>query len=301
MLVAGQGRPSHRPAGPAASQPTSNLTGPRIVDFGDGIQINYVERQVEVEGEVILREGPLELFAYAKAPAPKEHESIVLVRAKSQRVFMAIGLIGATPGMTMRWFPETQTLRNPTGDPIDVRVRYKDAGRERSAAATDWMLDARARKPMPPTHWVFCGSERSESGGFAANMEGTLITVVDFTSSVLALPQRHSDADSDLWLAANSEVIPPVGTRVTILLRPMSTEIVLHVAASGELRVEGQAVARKDFADWLRQRTAGWVDRASARIEVEGEKSAAAEAAARVRRELTEIGLDPSRIQLKGS
>jgi len=298
-LVAGQQRPASAPA-TASSQPTSTSpAGPRIVDFGDGIKINYVERQVEVQGEVILREGPLELFAYCKAPAPKEHESIVLVKARPQRIFMALGLIGATPGVTMRWNPETQTLREPTGDPIDVQIRYFDGKRDRRVAATEWMLDASKRKPMPRTHWIFCGSERSDSGEFAANMEGTLVTVVDFTTSVLGLPQRHSDADAELWLMANPEVIPPVGTAVSLILRPLPTEIELRVDASGAYFVDGQRMPIGDLRSSLTHRTAGWIERATVMIETSEAKPAAAEVVDRLKRELSEIGFEESRIRFK--
>lgn len=298
-LIAGQQRPASRPA-EATSRPSADAPGPRIVDFGEGIKINYIDRQVEVAGQVILREGPLELFAYAKAPAPKEHESIVLVRAKPERVFMALGLIGATPGKPLRWFPETETLRAATGDPIDVLVRYREDGREHTVPAVNWMLDAGTRKPMPPTHWLFCGSERSESGEFAANMEGTLVTVVDFTTSVLGLPQQHSDADSELWLMANGSAIPPVGTPVTLLLRPMPTLIQLRLAGSDAVFVDRQRIPRNELSATMRRRTAGWVDRATVEIASEEGKTKS-EAESALRRELAELGINATRILVRES
>lgn len=279
----------------AQSQPATQPAGPRIVDFGDGIKINYRERQVEVAGEVILREGPLELFAYCKAPAPKEHESIVLIPAKPQRIFIALGLIGATPGVSTRWFPETQTLRNATGDPIEVLVRYKDGKTEATVHATRWMLDAGNRKPMPATHWIFCGSERSDSGGFAADMEGTLVTVVDFTTSVLSLPQRHSDADAELWLVANSEEIPAIGTPVTLILRPISTEVTIEIDKGGRFRIDGRVYPLGDLRRHMEARLAGWVDRATIAISQPDGPEAAAYA--RLVTQLTELGVAKDRIQ----
>jgi len=34
----------------------------------------------------------------------------------------------------------------------------------------------------------------------------------------------HSDSDSSLWLAANSDAIPAIGTPVTLILRPVEKE-----------------------------------------------------------------------------
>jgi len=270
--------------------------GPQVVDFGDGIQINYIDRQVEVAGEVILREGPLELFAYSKAPAPKEHESIVLVRARPQRVFMALGLIGATPGTTTRWFPDTQTVREASGDPIDVRVRYQAGRRERTVPATDWMLDAAARKPMAATHWIFCGSERSEQGGFGADAEGTLVTVVDFTTSVMALPHRHSDSDEELWLVANSTEIPPIRTKVTLILRPLSTQVTVEIEGEDRFRVDGKTHNRAELRQVLASRTAGWVDRATLRIELSEGGKASKATVAWLTREASDIGIPASQV-----
>lgn len=299
VMIAGQQRPANKPL--AASMPSSAPAGPRIVDFGEGIKINYIDRQVEVAGEVILREGPLELFAYAKAAAPKEHESIVLVRSKPERVFMALGLVGATPGKPLRWFYETETLRPASGDPVDVLVRYREGKRDRVVQAVEWMLDAGTRKPMQSTHWLFCGSERSETGEFAANMEGTLVTVVDFTTSLLSLPQQHSDADSELWLMANERAIPPLGTPVTILLRPKSTTVHVRLIGANEAEIDGQRMARKDVRAAVQHCTVGWVDRALVVIEVDRKADVQSTTMSEIElsRELQTLGIDSSRITVK--
>ncbi len=299
VMIAGQQRPANTPV--AASGPASAPTGPRIVDFGEGLKINYIDRQVEVAGEVILRDGPLELFAYAKAAAPKEHESIVLVRSKPERVFMALGLIGATPGKPLRWFYETETLRPATGDPIEVLVRYRDGKNEREVHATDWMLDAAARKPMPRTHWIFCGSERTESGEFAANMEGTLVTVVDFTTSLLSLPQQHSDADSELWLIANERAIPPLGTPVTLLLRPKSTMIHVRLISASEAEVDGRRMPLKEVRAAVQHYTFGWVDRAHVVVGIDPRANAQTTTKSEIElsKELEMLGIASSRISAK--
>lgn len=202
----------------ATSQPS--ISAGRVVSFQPGIRIDYRVPQVEVDGEVILREGALELFAYAKAPTPKEHESIVLLRSSPESIFQALGLIGLAPGKPMRYFPETRKTRAPTGDGVDVFVRYEKGGQVVEDSACSWMFDVQKKQPMARTHWLFTGSERLADGAFAANLEGTVVTVVDFPSALLALPALHADADSDLWLKANTDAIPPIATKVVLVLRP---------------------------------------------------------------------------------
>jgi hypothetical protein len=252
----------------ATSRPTSGPARGRIVPYARGIRINYPDAQVEIDAEVILREGPLELFAYSKAPNPKEHESILLLYSSPERIYEALGLLGLNPGKPMRYFPDTQKVRMPTGDPVEVLVRYDEKGAAREVSACDWMLNLKTEKPMGRTHWLFTGSERLEDGTFMANIDGTIVTVVDFTSSVLGLPERHSDSDPELWLVANTDAIPPERTKVTLILRRIPTEISIRIDASGRILANGELRRQEELPDWLRTHTSGWSDRAKLRLDV---------------------------------
>lgn len=200
------------------SEARSTPTG-KVVDYGPGLKIDYRVPQVEIDSEVVLRKGALELFAYSRAQVPKEHESILRTNVSCERIYQALGLIGLTPGRPMRYDEKTKMVELPSGDPVDVFVRYEIDGKMREHSACDWMLDAAKKAPMAPTHWLFTGSRREEDGTFAANIEGTLVTVVDFPTSLLGLPASHSESDSQLWLLANTDAIPPVGASVTLILR----------------------------------------------------------------------------------
>ena len=209
--------PLRHEAQSTAVEPTPR---PRVVDFKPGIRIDYRVPQVEIDGKVILREGELELFAYSKAPTPKEHETILLLTAKPESIFFALGLIGLSPGKPMSYDWETQVTTPPSGDPIDVWVRYEHGGKTVERSACDWMLDLDRQAPMEKTHWLFAGSRHTEDGRFFADIDGTVVTVVNFDSALLTLPGLHSDSNASLWLAANTEAIPPIGARVTLILRP---------------------------------------------------------------------------------
>jgi len=215
--------PDSKTAAPTSTDDTDDAgpgDRPRVVDYTPQIRIDYSVPQVEVRGVVGLRRGALELFAYSRAPVPKEHETIVVLDAEPLRIHEALGLIGLAPGKPMQYFPETGEVRLPSGDPVDVFVRYSRDGEVFEDAAWDWMMDLAAEAPLTPRSWVFAGSQRTEDGRFAANVEGTVATVVNFTSALLALPADLSDVDSELWLGAKTEAIPPEGTAVTLILRP---------------------------------------------------------------------------------
>jgi hypothetical protein len=204
---------------PVAQVATSAPSGPRIVEYAPGLRIDYRVPQVEIDAEVILREASLELFLYSKAPTPKEHESILKTQVPAHRIFEALGLIGFQPGKPMRYSQETDTVRPASGDPVAVFVRYAKDGREIEEPATNWMMDASTKKTMAPVNWLFTGSEKTQEGDFAADVEGTTICVVDFPRSLLSLPSSHTSSDAELWLKANTEKIPPLRTKVVVVLR----------------------------------------------------------------------------------
>lgn len=189
------------------------------VDYKPGIVLNYPKLQVEVASQVILRRGDLELFAWSKAPVPKEHESILMVDAQPSDVYDALGLMGLTPGTPPRYDVEAQRPIPATGDRVEVLVRYKKKRRSVEHSICDWAIDKSREAPMTPRDWVFCGSYRTEQGAFVADSEGTLVTVVDFPSSLLSLAETHSESNADLWLVANTDAIPEEGTPVTLILR----------------------------------------------------------------------------------
>ncbi len=206
----------------AESRPkASRQVTPQRVAYKSGITLDYETVQVEIASKVILRQGELELFAWSRAPVPKEHETILLVDAKPSDIFEALGLIGLTPGTPPHFDLETRTAHAATGDRVDVLVRYTKGGRDVEHSICDWAIDKSREAPLAHRFWRFCGSHRTEKGAFAADIEGTLVTVVDFPTSLLALAESHSESNADLWLVANTDAIPEVGTPVTLILRPV--------------------------------------------------------------------------------
>jgi hypothetical protein len=221
LMATGCAAPEPQP-GQATTAPSRPAA--KVVEPGPGIRIDFRVPQVEIESRVILREGPLELFAYAKSPTPKEHESVLKTDVSPEVIYGALGLVGLRPGHTTRYFPETQKVRYASGDEVEVLVRYQRDGKAVEESACGWMRDMQTKKAMKQTRWLFSGSERLEDGAFQANIEGTVVTVVDFPSSLLSLGASHSSSDAELWLTALTEAIPAIGTPVTLILRPVPSK-----------------------------------------------------------------------------
>jgi hypothetical protein len=104
-------------------------------------------------------------------------------------------------------------------------------------------------RPLDRLPWIFTGSVLLEDGSIAADYEGTVVAVVDFSSSLIALSERHSDSNEELWLEPHTAAIPPVGTKCTLLLRPGPLEVTLD--ATGRVRLAGRRMTRGALAGEL--------------------------------------------------
>jgi hypothetical protein len=134
-------------------------------------------------------------------------------------VFQAMGLIGIEPGSPMgydetaeKWFP-------PTGDPLRVQVGYLAGDTPRVEPIEAWLRGVETQLPPGSLPWVFAGSRTLEDGEFAADDEGTVLCVVDFDTALITVGALHSADNEELWLEANTDAIPPVGTPVVIEIR----------------------------------------------------------------------------------
>ena len=173
---------------------------------------------VILDTEVVLRQGQLEMFACLKGT--KEHESIISVNTEALMVHAALMAIGAKPGTPVEFAPK---YKSATGPEIEIRLLWTDAqGKRHKDRAQDWIRDSTTRKAM--THpFVFAGSSmwKDPAGEqhYAAE-GGDLICVSNFPSATIDLPIKSSQSSGGLVFEALTEKIPPIGTRVRMVLMP---------------------------------------------------------------------------------
>lgn len=238
-------QPFTRPTtGPATSQP-------RVAKFQPGVRINWTQRQVEADVTVIMREGAIELFACS--PKQREHESVVRFEGLPTHLYQAMGLIGLTPGHPDR-FDDNGKFVVASGDFVDVEVRYLSPdGQTQQVPIERWLKPAEGDAPIGRLPWVFAGSTPLEGGkGITSDVEGTVVALVEFGSSLIALPEYHSESNTELWLRPRTERIPPVGTKAQLIIR--AAPMRLRVEAAGKLRMGSRAITRDELAQLVKER-----------------------------------------------
>jgi hypothetical protein len=206
--------------------------GPPLVDDPDNLTrlnpekplwIDRVNKQVVMVGQVCQTDAFLEVFACLWNT--KEHEAIVTVDVRAFEVHAALLAVGARPGSPAKFEP---TYVPASGTEIEVWVAWKDkSGKAQRCRAQEWILDVKKNKPMEHP-WVFAGSgfykdERTNQKIYLAE-GGELICVSNFGTAMLDLPIQSTDANAALMFRANREKIPPLGTPVTLILKPKPSQ-----------------------------------------------------------------------------
>ena len=220
-------QPATAPADPPATQPTDPLTPPANAKGLPGVTVNREAGHVDVDATVVLREGEwLELLACT--PETKEHESILTVAARPSHIHLALLMLGVEPGTPLSWKEEGEeyVILPPRGPEVEVSIVQGEGDDAKVTPANQWVLDQQTGKPMPDSRWLFTGSSVDDFEGekiYIADVNGTAITLVAFGDDLLSrktIVTDRSEGSNDAW-KANTKLIPDLGTKVKLRLRPV--------------------------------------------------------------------------------
>ena len=190
----------------------------------DGKQKKVV--RVGIAAEVCLREGPLEQFLCKKNT--KEHEAILRVDMDAKLVHLALLALGAQAGTPTGFIdPKTEQAKHTpaTGSKVKVLVHYKKDGKLHTHPAQEWIWDHK-KKTSIPFDWVFAGSVfikdpcDPKKEYYGAN-SGDIFSISNFPYSTLEFPVPISKDEAQLTYEAKTDKIPPLTSKVWILLELM--------------------------------------------------------------------------------
>lgn len=217
--------PAEAPAEPepqtAEPPPAPPPAEGKRVAYAPHVTIDWSVPQVEIDARIVLREGLLELLMCSAGT--KEHESILATQARPKQIYEALGLIGLAAGRPAQYDPQTSEVTPASGAPLALEIACPDGDAEKVVAAHEWLASPETLQPVAPPSWIFCGS-REDEGRFLADVDGTVACVVDFDTSLIGLAERHSASDAELWAAANTPRVPPVGTSCRLIVRALATD-----------------------------------------------------------------------------
>ncbi len=224
--------------GPAA---TSQPVG-KVARFADGVTIDWKQKQVEVESDVVLVEGALELLACSRGT--KEHESVLRIRARPLNVFQALGMLGLPDGAAPRFDVQAQKPVAGRGTPVDVLVRYERDGKTVTEDSREWLLDFETKKPLRGARWYYVASAPRGGERIGADLYGTVACLMPFNTAILLLApegrvlppaasqpaptsgpagdSEYHNTPEDWQVVPDAKRVPPLKTRVTLIIRPVA-------------------------------------------------------------------------------
>lgn len=185
------------------------------------LEVQGEHRRVLIDAKVCLREGQLEQLLCRKQS--KEHEAILTADVDAREIHTALLAAGARAGRPVRYTPKYEPA---TGTRIKVTLQYEDKGKKVTILAQQWIKNLKSQKTLEHD-WVFAGSQlvpdpfdEKKPNYYLAN-DGDLICVANFPSALLDLPVASPKENADLAFVAFTERIPPLETKVTVILEPV--------------------------------------------------------------------------------
>ncbi len=219
--------PTKVPDKPADAPPAAKPAEAKHVPAGKNVALEIrpdTTRRVRIDAEVCFREGPLELFLCRKRT--KEHEAILTADIDARDVHKALLAAGAKAGSTVKYVPK---FAPPTGSKIQVSLEYTKDGKTATVPARQWVRNFKTKKDLD-VDWVFAGSQfypnpdGAEKPPLYAANGGDIICVSNFDGAMLDLPIDSSKDSDDLVWEAHTERIPPLLTKVTVILEVVPTK-----------------------------------------------------------------------------
>jgi len=188
-----------------------------------GIVVDTKAREVRLEGTVCLQEGALELFVCGEGT--REHESVIVVKAKPSHVTFALSLLGLPPGKP-GFVTEGGAFSPPAGEILTVTARFKaKGGKPQEVPAWKLLRLSGMEEGLDrPFDWVYVGRPEADALK-AADREGTVVCISNFREAVIDVPFESTSVNASLAYEANPETVPKVGTPVELVIRPTGSRI----------------------------------------------------------------------------
>lgn len=179
------------------------------------VVVDTNKKEVVISGEINIATGDTTIEFFACGLLGPSHESILMLDAEPFSIFLALGMLDLDPGMNL----EVQgDPHDPEGSDVQVWVEWKQGDKVVSKTARELVWNKFTKQPMEKTHWVFTGG-RIRTGQFTTQLTHNIIAVHRDPDSILNHPLPGGI--DDRTYRVNTDVVPPKGTKVKVIIRPI--------------------------------------------------------------------------------
>lgn len=195
----------------------------KLVDI---VRVNPKTQVVEIEGEVCINQGLIELFACTERG--KTHESVIVSYCSPSHLQAGLMMLGLTP-LKRGEFPGDPDAK--PGSLLDIEMSWKVKDGESEKTVTypiyELVLNTQKNAPMEKQHWEFIGSFFSmdpmiKKEVYVADVSGTLITT--WTNPDTVIDSTSLLKEDDTIFFANHHLLPEPGTLIILRIKPAKIE-----------------------------------------------------------------------------
>lgn len=191
------------------------LVSPGIYRIGE-ILVNKTNRTISFPAVVNMNKGLLEYLLVRNGG--KTHEALFRTEIEPYNLQIAcllLDLIGTDKPLPFQGAPD-----KPKGDPVSIMIQLdpKDS-RAKAINPKDWITQIvdGAKRDVSDLQWIFTGSVVM-NGRFASQVDGSIIAL--YHDPVAMIDNASPGGEIDKIWFVNEQTTPPIGTPVTITIKP---------------------------------------------------------------------------------
>ncbi|MDP6636617.1 MAG: YdjY domain-containing protein [Phycisphaerae bacterium] len=230
------------------------------------IALDLKKRTISFSAEVCQREVMLEFMICRTGT--KEHESILRSDVLPSHIHGGLLAMGLTRGKPARWSTGRDGVSRfgpPQGPELDITLEWTDKdGKKHKDIAGAWLQGVGKKKLPAPKTWVFVGSDMLPDNTYAADINGEIVSVSNFSSSLIDVPFESSskggEGNVQAEYMANPKVVPPIGTKVKVTIAPRPgaeksphARILLEIDRFGRMKIDGERILPGNLRAWVRK------------------------------------------------
>ena len=174
-------------------------------------QLDKDKKEISLSGQINMNEGLIEVLACGRKG--KLHESVLVLDVAPHDVQVALLLLGLNHQEAIFNEDSTQVI---AGDEITIQVTWEEDGITKTVHGEELVIDVVNHQPIQNARWIFLGSE-IVNGHFMADVEETIIAT--YHDPYAIIDNGSQGANNDELYIANTGLLPPINTSVTVILK----------------------------------------------------------------------------------
>ena len=222
------------------------------------VLIDREKKKIEIPAKINMNKGILEYIAVSTQG--KLHEAVLEILAVPSHIHLALILAGYEEAKVGE--PDSKTYERKIlkpGSYFNIYVEWTPEGYQKQRLPIEsWLFDRKSQKSAPQQMYMFRGSSFWK-GKYTADIEKSVIALIEDGTCVLVPVSDFGNPyrGGDLGFEVYTDAIPPVGTRLNIVVEGAKGELpkqeapVVEIQATETQATDTQATETQTWFEWI--------------------------------------------------